>query len=105
MPKITFILKDGSRKELEADSGVNAMQVAVFNNIPGIEGACGGFCSCATCHTYVESQHTPPPMAEDEDGMLDGVAAKRNRKTSRLACQIMLSPELDGLVLRVPEKQ
>lgn len=105
MPKITFILKDGSRRDLDADSGVNAMQVAVFNNIPGIEGACGGFCSCATCHVHVESQHPLPPLSDDENSMLDGTAAKRNKKTSRLACQIMLAPELDGLVLRVPEKQ
>lgn len=104
MPKITFILKDGSRRDVDADSGVNAMQVAVFNNIPGIEGACGGFCSCATCHVYVESGHALPAVAADEDGMLAGTSAKR-LKTSRLACQIMLAPELDGLVLRVPESQ
>jgi 2Fe-2S ferredoxin len=104
MTTITFILKDGSRRSVDADSEDNLMQVATFNSVPGIEGACGGFCSCATCHVYVESAHALPPPATDEESMLTGTAAKRE-KNSRLACQIRITPALDGLVVRMPERQ
>jgi 2Fe-2S ferredoxin len=105
MPTITFILKDGSRQMVDADIGVNLMLTATFNSIPGIEGACGGYCSCATCHVYIESQHRLPAIADDEESRLQGTAAERNKKTSRLACQIVMTPELDGLVLRIPDRQ
>lgn len=105
MPRIQFILTDGRRLDLEVDSGISAMQAAIFNNVPGIEAACGGFCSCATCHVYLESDHSLPAIADDENSMLDGTAAKRDSGRSRLACQIMLTPELEGLVLRVAETQ
>jgi 2Fe-2S ferredoxin len=105
MPSITFILNDGSRQSVDADSGSTVMQVASFNNIRGIDGACGGFCSCATCHVYVESAHRLPTIAADEAKMLEGTAAKWDKKKSRLACQITLTPELDGLVLKVPDRQ
>ena len=104
MITVTFILKDGSRQTIDAESEVNLMQVATFNNVRGIEGACGGFCSCATCHVYVESAHALPPPAADEESMLAGTAAKRE-SNSRLGCQIRLTPELDGLVVRMPEVQ
>jgi 2Fe-2S ferredoxin len=105
MPKITFILKDGSRQDVDIDDHPNAMQAALFDNVPGIDGACGGFCSCATCHVFVESDHRLPPIAADEESMLSGTSTKRDKKTSRLACQIPLSAALDGLVLRVPDSQ
>ena len=104
MITITFILKDGTRHSVDAESEANVMQVATFNNVRGIEGACGGFCSCATCHVYVESAHALPPPAADEETMLTGTAAQRE-SNSRLACQLKLGPELDGLVVRVPEVQ
>lgn len=104
MTTITFILKDGSRQSIDADGEANLMQLATFNRVSGIEGACGGYCSCATCHVYVESAHTLPHPAADEDKMLAGTAAKRG-KNSRLACQIQLTAELDGLVVRIPERQ
>ena len=105
MPTITFILKDGSRQTVDAEPGSNVMQTAVFNNIRGIEGACGGFCSCATCHVYVESGHALPPIAADEESMLDGTAAPRHKKTSRLSCQLQITDAIDGLVVRVPDRQ
>ncbi len=105
MPTITFILKDGSRQTIDAEIGDNIMQVATFNSVPGIDGACGGFCSCATCHVYVESPHQLPAIAEDEETMLQGTAAERNKKASRLTCQIIMTDALDGLVLRIPERQ
>lgn len=105
MPTITFILKDGRHQMVDADIGVNLMLTATFNGIPGIEGACGGYCSCATCHVYVESHHRLPAISDDEESRLRGTAAQRNKKTSRLACQIVMTPELDGLVLRIPDRQ
>ena len=104
MTTLTFILTDGSRRSLDADGAENAMQLATFNNIPGIEGACGGFCSCATCHVYVETAHALPPLTAEEENMLGGTAAKR-AKNSRLACQLLITPALDGLVLRITDKQ
>ena len=105
MTAITFILADGSRRIVDADGSANAMQVATFHGIPGMEGACGGYCSCATCHVYVESNHALPRITAEEENMLGGTAAKRDRKKSRLACQIVLGPHLDGLVLRLPATQ
>ena len=104
MITITFILKDGTRHSVDAESEANVMQVATFNGVPGIEGVCGGFCSCATCHVYVESAQALPPPAADEESMLAGTAAQREAN-SRLSCQLKLSPELDGLVVRIPERQ
>ena len=104
MITITFILNDGTRHSVDAESEANVMQVATFNNVRGIEGACGGFCSCATCHVYLESSHALPPIAADEESMLTGTAAKRG-KNSRLACQIKITPAIDGLVVRMPDRQ
>jgi len=106
MSTITFILADGSRQTVDIDSHPNAMQAAIFNNVRGIEGACGGFCSCATCHVHVEvGAESLPSIAADEEAMLQGTAAARDKKTSRLACQIALSPASSGLVLRIPDRQ
>jgi len=105
MAKIVFILTDGRRQEVEMDDFPNAMLAAQFAGVQGITGACGGFCSCATCHVFVESSHALQPIAAAEDAMLKKTAAKRNQKSSRLACQIVLSDALDGLVLRIADKQ
>ncbi|MDK9704315.1 MAG: 2Fe-2S iron-sulfur cluster-binding protein [Sulfuritalea sp.] len=104
MITITFILKDGTRQSIDAEDEANVMQVATFNGVRGIEGACGGFCSCATCHVYVESAYLLPPPAADEETMLTGTAALRT-PNSRLSCQLKLGPALDGLVVRVPDVQ
>ena len=105
MPKITFIDAEGTARAVEAESGSTVMETAIRNNIPGIEAECGGACACATCHVYVdeawrEKTGDPSPMEED---MLDfGYDVRPN---SRLSCQIKVSEELDGLVVRTPEKQ
>jgi 2Fe-2S ferredoxin len=87
-----------------ADTSV--MLGAIQNNVPGIEAECGGCCSCATCHVYVDESWFAKLPAKDamEDDLLSGVAAER-RPTSRLSCQINMTLELDGLVVRIPEKQ
>jgi ferredoxin, 2Fe-2S len=105
MPKITYIDPSGTSRTAEGEAGATVMETAIRNNIPGIEAECGGACACATCHVYVdeawrEKTGEPSPMEED---MLDfGYDVRAN---SRLSCQIKISAELDGLVVRTPEKQ
>ena len=105
MPTITFITHDGTSMPVEAQNGSTVMENAVKNQVPGIEAECGGACACATCHVYVDEAWTqtvgsPEPMEED---MLD--FAYDVRANSRLSCQIKVRDELDGLVVRVPERQ
>lgn len=105
MVKITYITHDGQSFEAQGEEGSTVMETAVKHSVPGIEAECGGACACATCHVYVDKAWTsivgePEVMEED---MLDfGWEVKPN---SRLSCQIKVAPELDGLVVRVPEKQ
>ena len=105
MPKLTVVAFDGTRFEIDAESGSTVMENAVKNGVPGIEAECGGACACATCHVYVdpgwrEAVGKPSPMEED---MLD--FAYEVQDGSRLSCQIKVSDALDGLVVRVPERQ
>jgi len=105
MAKITFIQPDGETQVVEAEPGVTVMEAAKLNNVPGIEAECGGACACATCHIYVDTawrDKTGSP-AEMEEDMLD--FAFDVREESRLCCQIKVTADLDGLVLRVPAKQ
>jgi 2Fe-2S ferredoxin len=105
MVKITFIQPDESAQVVEAEPGVTLMEAAKLNSIAGIEAECGGACACATCHVYVDEgwrEKTGKPSQMEED-MLD--FAFDVRDTSRLSCQIKLTPEHDGLVVRVPAKQ
>jgi len=105
MPKVTFIQPDGSASEVNALSGDSVMETAIDNDIDGIIAECGGACSCATCHVYVEPDWLdrlpdPDPL---EDGMLDCVLERQ--PNSRLSCQIRLTDDLDGLTVRVPDAQ
>src|SRR5262245_21973197 len=105
MPKITFIGSDGTSYSVEGEPGSTVMETAIKNNVPGIEAECGGACACATCHVYVEETWRArtgdaSPMEEDMLGFGYDV-----RTNSRLSCQIKVSDELDGLVVRVPERQ
>jgi len=105
MVKVTYIQPDGSRGTIAAEPGATLMETAVDNDIDGIVAECGGACSCATCHVYVDATwlaKLPPPDAQ-EDGMLDCVLERR--ENSRLSCQIELSEELDGLVVQIPDEQ
>ena len=105
MPKITYIDSSGTARTVDAELGATVMEAAIRNNIPGIEAECGGACACATCHVYVdeawrEATGNPEQMEED---MLD--FAFDVRSESRLSCQIKVTDALDGLVVRIPEKQ
>ena len=105
MPKITYIDHEGTARTVEGEIGSTVMETAIKNNIPGIEAECGGACACATCHVYVEQDWRPvvgepSPMEED---MLDfGFDVRAN---SRLSCQIKVTTDLEGLVVRTPERQ
>ena len=105
MPKVTYIQPDGSASTVDADIGVSVMETAIDNDIPGIVAECGGACSCATCHVYVEPEWAEKLPTPDglEDGMLD--CALDRRANSRLSCQIEVTEDLDGLTVRVPEAQ
>jgi 2Fe-2S ferredoxin len=101
MPKMTFILKDGSRQEVDAPLGLSVLEIAHRNHI-GIEGACEGSLACSTCHVIVEKEWFGKlgEASEDEEDMLD--LAFGLTHTSRLGCQIKMSEELDGLVVKLP---
>ncbi len=105
MPKILFIEHSGKEHVVDAEVGKSVMQNAVENLVPGIVGDCGGACSCATCHGYVDAAWAAKvqPKGEGEEAMLDG--ALRVESNSRLCCQIVMTPQLDGLVVRLPESQ
>ncbi len=105
MPKIKYITSDGKDFDVEAETGSTVMETAVKNSVPGIEAECGGACACATCHVYVDDAWTAvtgEPEAMEED-MLD--FAFEVQPNSRLSCQIKISEELNGLVVRIPERQ
>jgi 2Fe-2S ferredoxin len=105
MAKITFIEHNGTEHTVEGDNGMSVMEVAVKNMVPGIDADCGGACACATCHVYLEGEWAEKlaERSEMEEDMLD--FAFDVKDSSRLSCQIRVSDAIDGLVLRVPEKQ
>ena len=105
MPKITYIEHTGKSHSVEVPKELSVMEGAIQNNIPGIDADCGGSCACATCHVYVEEKWFDKlPKKEDaEQDMLD--MAFEPQKFSRLACQITIADELDGLVVKMPSKQ
>lgn len=106
MPDITFILADGSERGFEAPEGVSAMAAATGAGVPGIVAECGGSAMCATCHVYVDpawAGKLSAPLSNELE-MLECTASER-LPNSRLSCQIKLTADLQGLVLRVPERQ
>ncbi len=105
MAKITYREFGGKIHTIEVANGLSVMEGAIQNNIPGIDADCGGSMACATCHVYVkEDWFNKLPKKEDgEEDMLD--MAYEPKKNSRLSCQILVSDQLDGLVVDLPEKQ
>lgn len=106
MPTIHYIQPNGTRSTVKAELGMSVMETAIRHNVKGIDAECGGSCSCATCHVYVDPAfaHQLPAPDEMESELLDGVAAER-RPESRLSCQLKVSDALDGLLVRIPETQ
>ena len=105
MTKITYIDQKGNTQTVNVDNGLTVMEGAIQNNIPGIDADCGGSMACATCHVYVqESWLNKLPSAEEaEKDMID--MAYDPKKNSRLSCQIIVSDEIEGLIVTTPEKQ
>jgi len=106
MPKITYISDSGTSRTIDVPVGDTVMEGAVQNDVDGIVAECGGNCQCATCHVYVEEKFLPllKPIAEDEDAMLGSTASPR-KSTSRLSCQLHVTPEFDGVVVHTPPTQ
>ncbi len=101
MPKMTFIERDGTRREVDAPLGLSVLEVAHKHGVD-IEGACEGSLACSTCHVIVDPEWIGKlaPASEDEEDMLD--LAFGLEKTSRLGCQLVITPALDGLVVKLP---
>jgi ferredoxin, 2Fe-2S len=105
MPKINYIDNLNNTKTIEVENGLSVMEGAIQNNIPGIDADCGGSMACATCHVYVEEKwldKIPKPIDAEID-MID--MAYEPKKNSRLSCQIIVTNELDGLIVNTPSKQ
>ena len=105
MAKITYIEHNGKEHTINVDNGLTVMEGAVQNDIPGIDADCGGSMACATCHVYVKEEwfNKLPAKQDGEDDMLD--QAYEPRQNSRLSCQLIVSDELEGLIVNLPEKQ
>lgn len=105
MPLVKYVSFDGAINEIDVPVGDSVMQGAVDNMLDGIIAECGGSCSCATCHCYVDPEWIDkiPPAGEMEKDMLECVLEPQ--ENSRLSCQIKITEALDGLVVRLPESQ
>ena len=105
MAKITYVEHSGKLHTIQVQNGLTVMEGAVQNNIPGIDADCGGSMACATCHVYVKEEwfNKLPKKEDGEEDMLD--MAYEPSKFSRLSCQLTVSDELEGLVVKLPEKQ
>ena len=105
MPKITYIENNGNSKTIEVSKGLSVMEGAVQNDVSGIAADCGGGMACASCHVYVKEEWLDklPKKEDGEEDMLD--MAYEPNKFSRLSCQLIVSEELDGLIVSIPSKQ
>ena len=105
MPKITYIEHNGKSHVVEVPTEMTVMEGALQYNIPGIDADCGGACACATCHVYVDDKWFKKlnGKSDAEQDMLD--VAYQPNKFSRLSCQITVTEDLDGLVVKMPSKQ
>ena len=105
MPKIIYVTSENETHTIDVDNGLTVMEGAVQNDIPGIDADCGGSMACATCHVYVEKNWLDklPTPQEAETDMID--MAFEPKKNSRLSCQLIISDDLDGLIVTTPAKQ
>jgi 2Fe-2S ferredoxin len=105
MARVTYIEHDGTEHAVDVKVGNSVMEGAIKNNVPGIDADCGGACACATCHVYVDEgwKAATGERSDMEESMLD--FAENVQDNSRLSCQIKMTDELDGLVVRLPASQ
>lgn len=106
MPKVIFRSCSGEKHEVEVAAGRSVMLGATINGVPGIDADCGGTLSCATCHVYVDKAWAGriPEIEEIENDLLENAAAER-RDNSRLSCQIVVTENLDGITVDIPDRQ
>ena len=106
MPSITYVHPNGAREVLDVPVGTSVMRAAILNGVDGIVAECGGEMMCATCHVYVDEAQLgcTPSQSDDERAMLEFTASER-QPNSRLSCQLVVTPEMDGLVVHLPETQ
>jgi 2Fe-2S ferredoxin len=106
MPKVIYVSARGNVREVDVPVGTTVMAAALKNGIDGIVAECGGVCMCSTCHVFVDENFFTrlPPAQDTEEAVLE-IAAEERRPTSRLSCQIMVTDALDGLIVRLPERQ
>jgi 2Fe-2S ferredoxin len=108
MPKVTYIEASGAQHVIDVPIEENVMRGAVYKDVPGIIGECGGACSCATCRCYVDEAWLAKvggPASGAERDLLEASEEGELKPNSRLSCQITMTPELDGLIVRLPERQ
>lgn len=105
MVSVTFVEHNGTRHTVAAEDGMNLMECAILNAVPGIVGMCGGICSCATCHCYIPESWQPsiPPPRIGEKNLLK--TASHPQPNSRLGCQVTVTAELDGIEIYLPADQ
>jgi 2Fe-2S ferredoxin len=106
MPKVIYVSHTGQSREVDVPVGMTVMNAALKNGIDGIIAECGGVCMCSTCHVYVDAKFFSklPPAQDTEEAVLE-ISAEERKPTSRLSCQIKVTDDLDGLIVRLPEKQ
>lgn len=106
MPKVIYVSAKGEPREVDVPVGTTVMAAALKNGIDGIVAECGGVCMCSTCHVFVDENffNRLPPAQDTEEAVLE-IAAEERRPTSRLSCQIKVTDDLDGLIVRLPERQ
>jgi len=106
MPKVVYVSPAGDTREIDVPAGMTVMAAALKNGIDGIVAECGGVCMCSTCHVFVDQQFFDRlPSAQDTEEAVLEIAAVERQPTSRLSCQIKVTDDLDGLIVRIPEKQ
>jgi 2Fe-2S ferredoxin len=106
MPFVTYISANGTSRKLEVPNGMSVMQAALSHKVEGILGECGGNCMCVTCHIYVDPDFLARiPSAGNSETFMLSIAAEGPASNSRLSCQIKMTEELDGLIVRLPGKQ
>jgi ferredoxin, 2Fe-2S len=106
MPKVIYVSHSGESREVDVPAGMTVMNAALKNGVDGIIAECGGVCMCSTCHVYVDEKFFSklPPAQDQEEAVLE-ISAEERKPTSRLSCQIKVTDDLDGLIVRLPEKQ
>jgi ferredoxin, 2Fe-2S len=106
MPKVIYVNSSGASREVDVPVGVTVMSAALKNGIDGIVGECGGVCMCSTCHVFVDQNffNRLPPAKDTEEAVLE-IAAEERKPNSRLSCQIKMTDDLDGLIVRMPARQ